>query len=368
MTRFYQPNTLVDFNRVLDKSAAKFKTENDVRPFEMIILDAIANNKFTKANKDFNKIHMVFDEHSYDTEFAQKKYGKDSDISKVVGPNSIGSLNYLGVLYGSPDRSLDEFFAIIYHDGRSIRAYIPTNGNTWDVDSKEIWDKSLGRNPRKFDVGAMFLEIKKEFKERDVATTPKRVAKPKAAPVSYDIDALEARLNEGVIPYTKVPENHFKRTFTDIVVNNINVGIVNGDIYKKDFMEIARFCVGEASPRIISDASKVDFGNQYIAVNPGEILVPELNDVLGVQTIGDFTFVGVAAGMRWQYPVYFILYIYENEIRAYVPNRGNSWDLKKMCAWGGALGTEKGYNKKNPREFDATEIINDITKRFDLKV
>lgn len=58
-------------------------------------------------------------------------------------------------------------------------------------------------------------------------------------------------------------------------------------------------------------------------------------DNLGVQSIGDFNYIGIIAGGDWESPVFFILYIDENgKIAGYVPEDGNVYNKKLKSAFG----------------------------------
>ncbi|MNM47666.1 hypothetical protein D3C81_586380 [compost metagenome] len=61
----------------------------------------------------------------------------------------------------------------------------------------------------------------------------------------------------------------------------------------------------------------------------------EDDDNLGVQTIGDFNYIGIIAGGDWENPVFFILFIDETgKIAGYVPEDGNIYNKKLKSAFG----------------------------------
>lgn len=80
------------------------------------------------------------------------------------------------------------------------------------------------------------------------------------------------------------------------------------------------------------------------------------------------------AGGDWEEPVYFIVYIdNKNKLRAYVPSKGNTYNLKYKCAYGSEENcenyeedencdeTEKEYPQLNIEEFNK-----DITDRISV--
>jgi len=55
--------------------------------------------------------------------------------------------------------------------------------------------------------------------------------------------------------------------------------------------------------------------------------------MVGLQSIGEFNFIGVEGGGDWEFPVYFIVY-WSNEIRCYIPKNGNAYNKKHKAAYG----------------------------------
>ncbi len=107
---------------------------------------------------------------------------------------------------------------------------------------------------------------------------------------------------------------------------------------------------------IVKDLHKVEFDFENYSVFEDI----DQESLLGYHEIspGFHTFFAWAGG-DWEYPVSFIFYFYNNEIRAYIPRDGNIWDKICKCA----------FNNEEARHMkqDNQKIIKDILKRIKLK-
>ena len=81
-----------------------------------------------QIEKDLSKVE-------FDTENLTCDYRESFGYGKLVGFNTLpNGLTHLGISCGGDwEQSL---YWIIYFDGNQLRAYIPTDGNTWNTDNK----------------------------------------------------------------------------------------------------------------------------------------------------------------------------------------------------------------------------------------
>lgn len=102
-----------------------------------------------KMEKDLNKVKFSWENVTYETN------------SKMhTGYHSIGDLNFLGVSAGG-DWEMGLYF-IIYDDGESLRAYIPKEGNNWNLRTKRVY----GNNSQTRDEWALKIR-KKDARDLD---------------------------------------------------------------------------------------------------------------------------------------------------------------------------------------------------------
>jgi len=67
------------------------------------------------------------------------------------------------------------------------------------------------------------------------------------------------------------------------------------------------------------------------------------------------------AGGDWEFPVCFMLYWGEGQLRAYIPKDGNAWNKKEKCAYGDThFEIEKQVNEDKLR----WDILHRITKKL----
>ena len=81
-----------------------------------------------KIHDDLKKVN--FDWENYD--FSPEDWRKDCGFKTISN-----GLTFLGVIAGGDWQT--SVFSIIYFDGKCLRAYIPTNGNTWNTDTNEAY-------------------------------------------------------------------------------------------------------------------------------------------------------------------------------------------------------------------------------------
>lgn len=125
----------------------------------------------------------------------------------------------------------------------------------------------------------------------------------------------------------------------------------------KEVMEHEEFPY-ELPPKISNDITKVDFDfeNHTDFTNTSGFA----DYPVGYKELetGFHTFF-VNAGGDWEFPVCFIFYWGDCQLRGYVPKDGNVWNKKGKCA----------YDKDgdHDKEYDETKMIEDILKRIKLK-
>ncbi|MDF2880019.1 MAG: hypothetical protein K0R54_576 [Clostridiaceae bacterium] len=84
---------------------------------------------------------------------------------------------------------------------------------------------------------------------------------------------------------------------------------------------------------VAEDLSKIGFGTDKITINQRK---NDDNDCLiGYQTLDNgFTFLGALSGFEWEYPVFFIIYWDGENLRGYVPEKGNVYNSYTQEAFG----------------------------------
>lgn len=86
-------------------------------------------------------------------------------------------------------------------------------------------------------------------------------------------------------------------------------------------------CIGS---KVATDISCVEFDTENVIFNQ-----ENYNDGwIGYHQIGNFAFLGCAAGGDWEYPVNFAIYYDGKSLRGYVPRYCNSYNLKTKQAFG----------------------------------
>ena len=88
--------------------------------------------------------------------------------------------------------------------------------------------------------------------------------------------------------------------------------------------------------KLEKDLSKIMFSIENTATENGERGFTNDYEMVGFQSIGDFLFLGVVAGVDSEIPLYFIVYIDPNgSLRGYIPEEGNTFNPVSRCAFGG---------------------------------
>ena len=69
----------------------------------------------------------------------------------------------------------------------------------------------------------------------------------------------------------------------------------------------------------------------------------------------------VNAGGDWEFPVCFIIYWGNNQLRGYVPKDGNVWNKKEKCAY------DDDDDENHDGEYNEDKMIEDILNRIKIK-
>jgi len=119
----------------------------------------------------------------------------------------------------------------------------------------------------------------------------------------------------------------------------------------------------DAFPKIEKDIFKIDFDMENYDI--------EKEDLIGFNTIEEFSFLGVSAGGDWEMPVFFLLYVdHKNTLRGYVPTEGNVFNKKTKAAFGNdeeedeKEAKKQGFNNYEDMEFDWNKLKEDIKNRI----
>jgi hypothetical protein len=111
-----------------------------------------------KVRKDIGKVEFDFENYEFEPDNAYAGSGP------IVGWRTHeNGLPYFGVIAGG-DWELPVFF-IVYWDGKELRGYVPTDGNTWNTDTK----KAYGNGENGEDGINMKKRWPEEFDEREAS-------------------------------------------------------------------------------------------------------------------------------------------------------------------------------------------------------
>jgi len=95
--------------------------------------------------------------------------------------------------------------------------------------------------------------------------------------------------------------------------------------------------------------------------------------LMGVQQLGDFTFLGCLAGGDWEVPVFFVSYFDGDSLpRVYIPKKGNVFCEEHKCAYGSCVDHVNNPEDACPVEvheqdkYDWSALKIDIEEAFDL--
>jgi len=96
--------------------------------------------------------------------------------------------------------------------------------------------------------------------------------------------------------------------------------------------------------------------------------------IVGIQSIGPLSFLGVTAGGDWETPVYSIFYFDGDKIlRAYIPEKGNVYNFLAKSAFGNNDSDEKaaqmGWKKsyEDIHSYNEEKLLEDIRLHFGIK-
>lgn len=78
-------------------------------------------------------------------------------LRDFLGFRKIGDLTILGCLAGGDWEEPVAF--VVYHDGKDLRGYVPTEGNSFVLSRKAAADASANQEARAFDVVAMLADV-----------------------------------------------------------------------------------------------------------------------------------------------------------------------------------------------------------------
>lgn len=114
---------------------------------------------------------------------------------------------------------------------------------------------------------------------------------------------------------------------------------------------------------IIKNDCNVDFHCENMTINPKSLFGSSLTDdtLVGTHTLdNEFSFIGVQAGGDWEYPTFFILYYDGENVRMYIPSRGNCINLDFMSAFG----SESLNYYTHTNGISATEFFNKLEQKY----
>lgn len=125
---------------------------------------------------------------------------------------------------------------------------------------------------------------------------------------------------------------------------------------------------------------KVEFDTENYNMGENSRFDEKDKAIFGYHTLDNgLTFLGIAAGGDWEYPVFFIVYWDGKKCRGYVPTEGNPWNTKTKRAYGNDEGADFAnarqrypdrYDEEDSEfdvsdcDYDCAAIINDIKARI----
>lgn len=106
-----------------------------------------------KVRRDVENIMFELDNNSCspDVPFDMK------DAGNWLGPQSHNGISFIGFIGGGDCEEPVAF--IVYHDGIDFRGYVPTMGNSFDIENKAAYVRKKGSAPRDFDIAEMKEDI-----------------------------------------------------------------------------------------------------------------------------------------------------------------------------------------------------------------
>jgi len=155
--------------------------------------------------------------------------------------------------------------------------------------------------------------------------------------------------------YTKISKEEFLNKVKLLISYDNDEGKLSEDVFPY-----------EMSARIGQDLSKIEFDRENCTYFNSK------------EPFGKYPFIGhkelsrglhtfwMQIGGDWEYPVCFIFYWGDGELRAYIPEDGNAYNKKEKCAYGSDSLNEIDYEIVES-EIDENKMINDILKHIKKK-
>lgn len=114
-------------------------------------------------------------------------------------------------------------------------------------------------------------------------------------------------------------------------------------------------------PQVADDLSHVTFDAE------NTMLDFDASGVAGINTIGDFCFLGFAAGGDWESPIIGILYLHDGKMRGFIPDQGNHYNRDTMTAWGNGDDDEEAMVEVAETGWNPADLLSSIRQAFGLK-
>lgn len=176
----------------------------------------------------------------------------------------------------------------------------------------------------------LILEFTSENKIDDKLTRSKlyqEITEDIANYANKQIKKLNPDLGCGMMRYRVVPKSNVR--LAAIIESDKLLEIFQTKLNAKD----SRYDVINID-KIGTDINKVKFDFENFDYKSGRGMAFE--DMLGPQTLGDLSYIGMQSGGDWEYPVYFIVYMDKNgkTLRGFVPKDGNPWNYDTKQAFG----------------------------------
>ena len=174
MSRFYAPISKSDFQEKLVAVAKKVAAEEydveeieEATPRDLISMAFKVNNLTAKVSGDISKIDFSLENcYCYPEDL---DFHDDPNEARFVGFKTLpNGMEYLGI-YAGGDWELPVHF-IVYWSGKEFRAYVPTDGNTFNEKTKTAYGSEPNialdhtfqvpeQDRRKFDYDALIADI-----------------------------------------------------------------------------------------------------------------------------------------------------------------------------------------------------------------
>lgn len=146
----------------------------------------------------------------------------------------------------------------------------------------------------------------------------------------------DAKVEKGTVAY-RISEEDFKKKVLDAVKTHLN-----GYDYE-DYLESVEdgydpfyTAIGMLinRSRHIRDDKDIEVNHENYDFEPYSYMGEEGKNLLDLHTINGLTFCGLLTGGDWEHPVFMIFYWNGEDIKAYIPRRGNLVNLDTMTAFG----------------------------------